>query len=79
MTVMLKQGLDYISLEESSDESVLHTCPLPWLKTKYKRAYICWTKYILKTSQKSKGMVQHREVGEPSQSYSRQATSILCD
>ena len=54
VTELLKQGLDYISSEESSDESVLYTRPLVWLKTKYKKSLKLHLldKIHFKTSQK---------------------------
>jgi len=79
LTEMLQQRLDYISSEESSDESVLYTHPLPWLKTKYKKNLHLLDKIHYKNlSKKSQGMVRHREVGEPSERAVPDETLQFC-
>ena len=66
---ILKQGIDYVSSEESSDENtVLVRRPLPWLKPKYSNSLGMLDKiYYESLSKKSKGMVRQREEGEPSE------------
>ena len=73
VTEILDQGLEYISSEESGDESVdesvvLYTRPLPWLKSKYRNSLHLLDKiHFNSLSRKSKGMVRQRKIGEPSQ------------
>ena len=66
---ILKEGIDYVSSEESSDENtVLVRRPLPWLKSKYSNSLGMLDKiYYENLSKKSKGMVRQREEGEPSE------------
>ena len=73
VTEILDQGLEYISSEESGDESadervVLYTRPLPWLKSKYSNSLHLLDKiHFNSLSQKSKGMVRQWKTGEPSE------------
>ena len=66
---ILDEGLDYMSSEDSSDESViLFTRPLTWLKSKYSNSLKKLdTIHYNKLSSKSKGMVRQRQCGEPSE------------
>ena len=65
---ILDKGLDYMSTEESSDDSVtLYMRGLPWLKQKYSNSLKALNKvHFNGLSAKSKGMVKRREEGEAS-------------
>jgi len=66
---MLKQGVTYISSDESGDEgdTSLHSRPIPWLRKKYHSSFVKLDKmYFSGLSVKSKRLLKSRVQGRPS-------------
>ena len=66
---MLKQGVTYISSDESRDEgdTSLLSWPIPWLREKYHSSFIKLDKmYFSGLSVKSKRLLKSRVQGRPS-------------